>query len=97
MLKVFVKTFVICIVILVVWTVWSVFKGDGFDNITAIEENEKIADSQNGILQNNLTIQKALVDLQGKEYSEPEIITPTSVCSNSILFSFNAFNKAIPI
>ena len=48
---------------------------DGFDNITAIEENEKIADSQNGILQNNLTIQKALVDLQGKEYSEPEIIT----------------------
>ena len=48
---------------------------DGFDNITAIEENEKIADSQNGILQNNLTIQKALVDLQGKEYPEPEIIT----------------------
>ena len=48
---------------------------DGFDNITAIEENERIADSKNGILQNNLTIQKALVDLQGKEYSEPEIIT----------------------
>ena len=48
---------------------------DGFDNITAIEENERIADSKNGILQNNLTIQKALVDLQEKEYPEPEIIT----------------------
>lgn len=48
---------------------------DGFDNITAITENERVSDSTSGKLQHNLTIQKAIVDLQGKEYPEPEILS----------------------
>ena len=47
---------------------------DGFDNIEAIVDNEKIQNTETGKLANNLTIKKALVDLKGKEYSEPETI-----------------------
>lgn len=45
---------------------------DGFDTIELIAKKEKIADSQSGKLKNNLTIEKALVDLKGKEYPEVE-------------------------
>ncbi len=47
---------------------------DGFDAIEAISKNEIIADSESGALRNNLIISKALIDLKGKEYSEPETI-----------------------
>lgn len=47
---------------------------DGYEVIENIEKNEKIADTESGKLQKNLVIQKALVDLNGKEYPEPEII-----------------------
>lgn len=36
MLKAFVKTFIICVIVLLAWTVWSVFKGDGFEDITSV-------------------------------------------------------------
>lgn len=45
---------------------------DGFDTIELIAKKEKIADSQSGKLKKNLTIEKALVDLKGKEYTEVE-------------------------
>ena len=45
---------------------------DGFDTIELIAKKEKIADSQSGKLKNNLTIEKSLVDLKGKEYPEVE-------------------------
>lgn len=48
---------------------------DGFENIERIVENEEIANQQTGKLKTNLTIKKALVDLKGKEYEEPEKIT----------------------
>ena len=44
---------------------------DGWDNIERIESQEQVADAQSGKLRENLTIEKALVDLKGKEYSEP--------------------------
>ncbi len=47
---------------------------DGFDILEDIEKNEKVADVESGKLQNNLVLKKTLVDLKGKEYSEPEII-----------------------
>ena len=47
---------------------------DGFDAIKAIEKNEVIADEESGKLRTNLIIGKALIDLKGKEYPEPEII-----------------------
>ena len=47
---------------------------DGYDTIELIAKKEKVADSQSGKLKNNLTIEKALVDLKGKEYSEVEKI-----------------------
>ncbi len=47
---------------------------DGFDAIEAIAKKEKIADTESGKLQNNLVIEKALIDLKGTEYPEPEII-----------------------
>jgi peptidyl-prolyl cis-trans isomerase B (cyclophilin B) len=47
---------------------------DGFAAIEEIEKNEKIADTESGKLKDNLKISKALVDLKGKEYPEPEII-----------------------
>ena len=50
MLKVFIKTFVICIIILVAWTVWSVFRGDGFEDITDIRtEVYSRADNKNDV------------------------------------------------
>lgn len=45
---------------------------DGFDTIELIAKKEKIADSQSGKLKKNLTIEKSLVDLKGKEYPEVE-------------------------
>lgn len=47
---------------------------DGYDTIELIAKKEKVADSQSGKLKNNLTIEKALVDLKGKEYPEVEKI-----------------------
>ena len=47
---------------------------DGYDTIELIAKKEKVADSQSGKLKNNLTIEKALVDLKGKEYPELEKI-----------------------
>lgn len=44
----------------------------GWDNIEAIVKNEKVADQDSGKLVKNLVIKKALVDLNGKEYPEPE-------------------------
>ena len=41
---------------------------DGFDIIEKIEEDEMVLDSKSGSLKNNLIIEKALVDLQGKKY-----------------------------
>ncbi len=48
---------------------------DGFKNIEAIVEQERVVDQQSGKLQNNLVIEKTLVDLKGKEYPEVEKIT----------------------
>ena len=42
------------------------------DTIELIAKKEKIADSQSGKLKKNLTIEKSLVDLKGKEYPEVE-------------------------
>ncbi len=47
---------------------------DGWDNIEKIIKNERVSDSTTGQLQNNLLIKKAIVDVKGKEYPEPEII-----------------------
>lgn len=47
---------------------------DGWKNIEAIIENEKIANTTTGKLEKNLTIKKALIDLKGKEYQEVEKI-----------------------
>ena len=44
---------------------------DGMDIIEKIEKNEK-ANKKTGKLEKNLTIEKALVDLKGKEYPEVE-------------------------
>lgn len=43
---------------------------DGFDNIQSIVASERVADSESGSLQNNLVINKAVIDLKGKEYPE---------------------------
>ena len=45
---------------------------DGMDIIEKIEKKEKIANKKTGKLENNLIIEKALVDLKGKEYPEVE-------------------------
>ena len=45
---------------------------DGMEKIEEIEENETVADQASGKLQNNLVIEKALIDLKGKEYPEVE-------------------------
>ena len=47
---------------------------DGFDVIDDIVENKKISSQGMGKLVNNLKIKKALVNLKGKEYPEPEKI-----------------------
>ena len=45
---------------------------DGMDLVERIEKNERVADSQSGKLQTNLVLEKAIVDLKGKEYPEVE-------------------------
>ena len=45
---------------------------DGFDIVEDIEKNEIVADKDTGKLNKNIVLKKALVDLKGKEYSEPE-------------------------
>lgn len=47
---------------------------DGWDNIKKIVSQEKVIDEQTGKLQENLTIEKAVVDLKGKQYKEVEKI-----------------------
>lgn len=47
---------------------------DGWKIIEKIEENEQVKDQSTGLLSNNLTIKKAVVDTKGKEYSEVEKI-----------------------
>lgn len=48
---------------------------DGFDAINRIVGNERVKDRESGQLQNNLILEKALIDLKGKEYPEPDIIS----------------------
>ena len=45
---------------------------DGFDTLEKIAKNEIIADTASGKLQTNLKLVKTIIDLKGKEYSEPE-------------------------
>lgn len=47
---------------------------DGWSNIDNIIENETIKNEETGQLSNNLTIKKAVIDLKGKKYKEPEKI-----------------------
>ncbi len=45
---------------------------DGMDLVEKIEQNERVADAQSGKLQTNLVLEKAVIDLKGKEYPEVE-------------------------
>ncbi|MBR1936538.1 MAG: peptidylprolyl isomerase [Bacilli bacterium] len=45
---------------------------DGFKNIENIVDTEIIKDKESGMLKTNLVLKKALIDLKGKDYSEPE-------------------------
>ncbi|MBQ8131224.1 MAG: peptidylprolyl isomerase [Bacilli bacterium] len=45
---------------------------DGWDTIENITKTVKVKDSTTGALSKNLKIKKALVDLKGKSYDEPE-------------------------
>ena len=45
---------------------------DGFSNIEKIISKAKIADEETGKLLNDLTLEKTVIDLQGKEYPEPD-------------------------
>lgn len=45
---------------------------DGWKNVKNIASNEKVSDDTTGKLEHNLIITKALVDLKGKDYPEPE-------------------------
>lgn len=47
---------------------------DGWNTIEKIEQSEQVKDQNTGLLNNNLTIKKAVVDTKGKEYSEVEKI-----------------------
>lgn len=47
---------------------------DGWKNIENIVKNEKVANSDSGKLEKNLTIKKVLIDLKGKEYAKVEKI-----------------------
>ena len=47
---------------------------DGWKNVENIVDNEKVLDSSTGKLKNNLTIEKAVVDLNNYGYEEPERI-----------------------
>ena len=48
---------------------------DGMDMVDKIASTEIVSDTQTGKLKKNLTIKKALVDTNGKEYNEPTKIT----------------------
>ena len=45
---------------------------DGMDLVEKIEQNEMVADAKSGKLQTNLVLEKAVIDLKGKEYPEVE-------------------------
>ncbi len=45
---------------------------DGWNNIEQIVENEIVSDQESGKLRTNLKLKKAIVDLKGKTYEEPE-------------------------
>ncbi len=45
---------------------------DGMEIVERIEKTERVADASSGQLQNNLVLQKALVDEKGKTYPEVE-------------------------
>lgn len=45
---------------------------DGMDLVEKIEKNERVADASSGQLETNLVLEKAVVDLKGKEY--PEVV-----------------------
>ena len=47
---------------------------DGMDTVKKIEENEQVSDSDTGLLVHNLVLKKAIVDLKGKTYPDPEIV-----------------------
>lgn len=46
----------------------------GFDLVKKIENKEIVTDSSSGKLQHNLVLKKALVDVKGKSYPEPEVL-----------------------
>lgn len=50
---------------------------DGWDNIERIVKNEQISNLQTGKLKTNLKLKKALVDLKGNDYPDPEKIIST--------------------
>lgn len=47
---------------------------DGMDIIERIEKHERVADSKSGELAKNLILERAVIDLKGKEYPEVEKI-----------------------
>ena len=47
---------------------------DGMDVVHSIADNETVADAYSGKLENNVTIEKAVVDTKGVEYPEPVTI-----------------------
>ena len=48
---------------------------DGMDVVKRIAAEETVADELTGKLENNVTIEKMLVDTKGKEYPQPEKIS----------------------
>lgn len=48
---------------------------DGMDNVRYIAATEPVVNTQTGKLKNNITIKKAVVDLNGKTYKEVEKVT----------------------
>ena len=47
---------------------------DGMDVVHSSADNETVADAYSGKLENNVTIEKAVVDTKGVEYPEPVTI-----------------------
>lgn len=48
---------------------------DGMDIVEKIEKSERVSDASSGKLQTNLVLEKAVIDLKGKEYPEVEKIS----------------------
>jgi len=48
---------------------------DGMDIVEKIEKSERVSDASTGKLQTNLVLEKAVIDLKGKEYPEVEKIS----------------------